>query len=77
MEEAWNINIYNESNKEWINVLDKIIMEWFKKQYPCFMCIGRKHHPFGNERNTIFCGLNYIMCRLPILEGKYHPQQLG
>ena len=46
-----------EFNPSWINVLEKIIVEWFNKYAPVFMCVGRKNHPFDNERHTIFCGV--------------------
>ena len=41
------------------------------------MCIVRKPHTFGNERHTIVFGLNYILWRAYIMEGKYSPQQIG
>ena len=66
-----------EFNPSWVNVLDKSIMEWFEKYAPGFMCVGRKIHPFGNERHNICCGLTYILWRYQIVEGKYCPQPLG
>ena len=53
------------------------MMEWLKKYPPVFMCIGRKPRPFGNERNTIFCGLTYIIWIAQIVEGKDRPEHLG
>ena len=53
------------------------MMEWFNKYAPEFMCVGRKPHPFINKRHNICCGLTSILCRAQIVEGKYHPQQLG
>ena len=52
-------------------------MEWSKKYAPGFMSVGRKPHPFVNERHTIFCGLTYILWRSQIVEGKYHLRPLG
>ena len=57
MEESWNLNMDEEFDPSWINVLEKIIVEWFNKYAPVFMCVGRKNHPFDNERHTIFCGV--------------------
>ena len=48
MEEAWNLNMAEEFNQLCINVLDKIMMEWFNKYAPGFMHVGHKLHPFGN-----------------------------
>ena len=61
----------------WINVLDESMMEWFNKWYPVFMCVGRKPHPFGNERHTISCALTSILWRAQIVEGKDRPTELG
>ena len=77
MEEARNMNMSEEFNPSWINVLDKIIMEWFNKYAPGFMCIGPKTHPFGNERHTVCCGLMSILWRDYIVEGKCRPQKIG
>ena len=52
-------------------------MEWFNKYDPGFMCVGRKHHPLGNERHTICCGLTYILWRSHTVEGKDCPGPLG
>ena len=41
------------------------------------MCVGRKPHPFGNERHTIACGLSTIMLFTEILEGRYFPRERG
>ena len=48
MEEAWNLNMDEEFITSWINVLGKIMTEWFNKYVTGFMCDGRKPHPFGN-----------------------------
>ena len=66
-----------ELNPLYINVLDKSMMEWFNKYAPGFMCVGRKHHPFGNEGHTICCGLTSILWRAQIVEGKDRPRTLG
>jgi hypothetical protein len=77
LEEAWNKNMADEFSPSWINVLDESMMEWFNKYAPGFMCVGRKPHPFGNERHTICCALTSILWRAQIVEGKDRPQQLG
>ena len=46
-EEAWNLNMAEEFNPSWINVLDESMMEWFNKYAPGFMCVGHKPHPFS------------------------------
>ena len=77
MKEACNMNIAEEFNPSWINVMDESMMGWFNKYAPGFVFIQCKPHPFGNERHTVCCGLIYIQLRSQIVEGKYHPQQLG
>ena len=52
-------------------------MDWFSKYTPGFTCVGRKPNPFGNERNSICCGLTSIFCISHIVEGRYHPQHIG
>ena len=76
-EESWNMNMAEDFDTSWINVLDESMMEWFNKYAPGFMCIGRKPHPLGNESHTICCCLASILRRSQIAEGKDHPQQLG
>ena len=77
MEEAWNMNMAEKFNPSWINVLEKVVMEWLNKYAPVFMWVGRKHHPFRNKRHTICCSLTYILWRAQIVEGKYNPHNLG
>jgi hypothetical protein len=77
IEERWNQNMEDEFDPSWMNVLDESMMEWFNKYAPGFMCVGRKPHPFGNERHTICCGTTTIMWRAQIVEGKDRPQQRG
>ena len=77
MEEAWNLNMAKEFIPSCINVLDKIMMEWFNKHVPGFIFVGHKIYPFGNESHTIFCGSTYILWRVQIVEGKYSPGPLG
>ena len=48
MEESWNLNMFEWFNPSSINVLDESMMDWFYKYAPEFVCVGRKHHPFGN-----------------------------
>ena len=76
MVEAWDLNMSEEFNPSCINVLDKSMMDLFNKYAPIFMCVGRKPHPFGNERHAICCGLMSILLRSQIVEGKDHPQQI-
>ena len=68
------MNTTQEFNLSWINVLDKIMMEWFNKYPPVSMYVGRKTHPFGDERNNICCDLTSILWRKWIVEGKYRPK---
>ena len=75
-EEAWNLNTAEAFNPSWINVLDESMMERFNKYLPRFMCVGRKLHPFINERHNICCGIMSILCRDQKVEGKYFSQQL-
>ena len=53
------------------------MMEWFNKYAPVFMCVGRKPHPFVNERNTICCGLTSILWRSQIVERRDRPGLIG
>ena len=76
MEEAWNFNMTEGFNPSWINGLTESMMEQFTKYAPGFMCVGRKHHPFGHERHNICCGIMSILCSAQIVEGKYFSQQL-
>ena len=76
MEETWKLNMTEEFNPLCINELDESMMDWFTIYAPIFMCVGRKPHPFGNERYTICCGLTSILWRAQKVEVKYHPQQL-
>ena len=68
------MNMDEEFNLSWINVLEKIMMEWFNKYAPGFMCDGHKPHPFGNERYTICCGLTSILWIYQKLEVKDLPK---
>ena len=49
MKEALNLNMVEEFNPSWINVLNEIMMEWFHKHDIKFMFVGRKPHPFSNK----------------------------
>jgi hypothetical protein len=68
LEEAWNKNMADQFDPSWINCLDESMMEWLN-QFTCpgFMCVGRKPHPFGNERHTICCALSTIMWHAEIV----------
>jgi Transposase IS4 len=78
MEEEWNRNMEQQFDPSWINCLDESMMEWLS-QFTCpgFMVVGRKPHPFGNERHTICCADSTIMWHAEIVEGKDRPSQLG
>ena len=52
------------------------MFECFNKYDTGFICVGCKPHPFGNEMYN-FCGINSILWREQIVEGKYPPWQLG
>ena len=67
----------DEFNPGRINVMDRIMVQWFNNYYTGFMCVVRNPHPFGNERHTIFCGLTSILWRKQIVEGEYCPSQIG
>ena len=56
----------------WVSVLDKSTQYWISK-YTCpdWMFVGRKPHPFGNERYTIACGLSTIIYFAEIVEWRY------
>ena len=71
------MNMDEEFNPSWINVLEKNMMDWFNKYETDFMCVGRKPHLFGNERHNICFALTPIFCRYKIVEGKDIPQQIG
>ena len=77
MEESWNMNMAEEFNSSWINVMDKIMIKWFNKYAPGFMCVGIKPLPFINESHKIYFGLTPILLRYQIVEGKYIPPHTG
>ena len=58
-------------------ITNKSVMDWFNKRSPRFICVGRKLHPFGNERHTICCALTSILWRTQIVEGKDRSTELG
>ena len=66
MEEACNLNMAEEFNPSWINVIDEIMTIWFNEYATGFICVGRKPHPFGNEIHTVCCGLTSILRRYHI-----------
>ena len=67
----------NEYNLYWVNILDKIMMEWFKKHAPGLICVGNKPHPFVKNIYAIFCGKTTIICQAQIVEEKYRPHEFG
>ena len=77
MEDAWNANMINIFEPSWVSVLGEIIREWvIKYTFPAWMCVGRKPHPFGNQRHTIACGLSKIVWFAEIMEGRDCPRDL-
>ena len=76
-EEVWNKNMADEFNPYWTNVLNHIMMEWYNKFAPGFICVRRKPHYFGNEFHTTCCGLTSILWRAQIFEWKNIPAHLG
>ena len=76
-EEVWNKNITDGCNMAWINVLYKIIIEWFNKYATWFICIGHKPQTYVNEKKDICCDIIYILCREQILKGGDCRQQLS
>ena len=76
-DEAWNKNTEDEFITSWVSVLDKSMIEWLNKYCPGFLCVGRKPHPFCNERHTISCALTSILFRALIVKGKDRPKELG
>ena len=70
----WQMNLIHPGSMSSIESM----MEWFNKYAPGFMCVGRKPHPFGNERHTICRGVTSIYCgEHRLFEGKDRPPQLG
>ena len=67
----------NEFNPSWINVINKSMMECYNNFPPGFMCVGRKPHPFVNQRRIICHGLTSILWRTHIVEKNNIPTQLG
>ena len=76
IEEARNKAITDKFNLYWINVLKNVIMEWYNKFSPEFICVRRKPNNDGNERHVIFYGITQILWRAQIVEGKDRPAQL-
>ena len=68
-EELWNKNMVDEFSPSWVSVLDESMIKCLNKYCPGVMCVGRKPHPFGNERHTISCALTSILFRALIVEG--------
>ena len=74
MEDTWDTNMKNVFEPSWVSVLDESIQEWISKyNFPDWMCVGRKSHPFGNDRQTIACGLSTTMWFAEIVEGRDRP----
>ena len=63
-------NMGEKFNLNWINVINKITMEWHNKSPPGFMRVGRKPHPFENDCYTTCCDITSILWRAQILYGK-------
>ena len=77
MDYARNKNMAYDVNPSWINVPDKIIMEWYNKFTHGFICFGWKPYPFENEHHTIFCGITSVLCMPQVVEGNDRLAQLG
>ena len=71
------MNIAEEFNLLWINILDEIMIEWFNKYETGFMCVEKKLRHFGNKKHTVCCGFTSIIWRAQIVEDKDCPQQPG
>ena len=78
MEYACNANMTKVFEPSWVSILIDSMQEWINK-YTCNarMCVGRKPHHFGNERNTIACGLSRVMIFVEIVEGRDLPHERG
>ena len=61
----------------WTPSLDEIMMEWFNKYAPGFMCVGLKPYHFGNEQHNLFVDKHIFLWRYHIVEGKALPGPLG
>ena len=70
-------NMADEFKPYCINLIDKSMMEWYRKFDPGFIFVGEIPHNFGNERHQIFCGITYILWRALIVKGNDRPAQLG
>ena len=47
------------------------MMAWVGKyNFPGCMFVPRKHHPFVNEWQTIYCSLSGIMFYMELVEGR-------
>jgi hypothetical protein len=74
--DAWNDNMDNKFAPSWINCLDESMSAWTSRwTCPGWMFVPRKPHPFGNEYNSICCGISGIMFRIELREGKQAPAQ--
>ena len=62
----------------WITCLEDSMSFGFNN-YNCtwFMFVPRKPSPFGNEYHNICCGFLDMLSGIELVEGKYHPNELG
>jgi Transposase IS4 len=65
-------------NPGWISCLDESMMVWSSQlTCPGFIFVPIKPHPFGNEWNSICCGISGVMFAIELVEGKDRPPNLG
>ena len=77
MEDSFNENMSEVFDPSWVSVLDESMQVWINRfTCPGWMCVGRKPHPFGNERHTLACGKSTIMYRVELVEGCDRPLSL-
>ena len=56
LQDAFNEYYKNEYCPGWWNCLVELMLVWYNKFCPGYMCVPRKPHPFGNEYHTICDG---------------------
>ena len=71
MKDAWNAKTTKVFEPSWVIMLDESMQERISKcTCPARMCVGHKPYPFGNDRDTIACGLSKMMWFAEIMEGR-------
>ena len=62
----------------YVSVLYESILEWINRyNFPGWMFVPRKTHPFGDEYYTIECAKSKFIYIVDIVEGKYRPRVMG